>query len=152
MKRNTTFELLIDLHKRERDRAARIAAQARRDADAAGSTLQMLQGYRLDYDTKSPTRSVQPINTGKVKVHEKFTARLDTAIDEQDTISAQLADVSRTREQALSERQRRLKALETVAQRLEMAERLRQRRTEQKATDEFATQAFLRAKTRSRNT
>ena len=152
MKRNATFELLIDLHKRERDRAAKIAAQARRDADAAGSTLQMLQGYRLDYDTKSPTRSLQPINTTKVKVHEKFTARLDTAIGEQDTIREQLTDVSRVREHALNERQRRLKALETVALRRDMAERLRQRLREQKATDEFATQAYLRAKTRSTDT
>ncbi len=145
MKRETTLDLLIELERRERDRVAQVTAQARRESDAAGSTLQMLRGYRLDYDARSPKRGSQDFTTTKVQVHEHFVQRLDRAIDDQHALAGRLDAATQEREAQLLERQRRLKALETLSLRRETLARLAERRSDQRQTDEFAIQAFLRS-------
>lgn len=150
MSTKRTFALLIDLERRGRDGVASVAARARSDADAAGSTLQMLRGYRLDYDARSPKRDGHNFTTTAVRVHEAFTGKLDRAIVEQSRVADQLATVRAERERALAERQRRLKALETLQQRRETAARERAERAEQKLTDEFAQQSFHRNSPKAR--
>ncbi len=144
MTRRAALSFLIELQRRERDRAAGLAARARSDSETANSTLQMLQGYRRDYDTRSPKVARRAFSAVTVGVHERFTGKLDRAIGEQDRLSARLAEASAERETVLAQGQRRLKALETLHERRESALRLRKRRSEQIQTDEFATQVYLR--------
>ncbi len=151
MKRSPALNLLIELERRKRDGEAGVAARARRDADTAGSTLQMLQGYRLDYDTRSPKQGAEVFHTAKVRVHEAFTGKLDLAIDQQAQLAQQLAALRTQREQALAERQRRLKAFETIQARREAAAQQQAQRNDQRQTDEFAAQAYLRLQRRGRN-
>ena len=146
MSRNRTLDLLIELQRRDRDRHAGIAARSRRESDTAGSTLKMLEGYRSDYDQRAPKRGARPFDTGTVRVHEAFTAKLDRAIDDQDELSTRLGETAARHETELAEQQRRLKALETLAERRDKAARLRAQRVEQRQTDEFASQAHLRAR------
>ncbi len=151
MKRSPTLALLIELERRRRDSEAGVAARARREADTAGSTLQMLQGYRLDYDTRSPKQGSEVFHSAKVRVHEAFTGRLDLAIDQQAQLAQQLADLRTQRESALAERQRRLKAFETLQARREASAQQRAQRNDQRQTDEFAAQAYLRLQRKGRN-
>ena len=145
MKRTPTLDLLIDLERRERDRAATEAARTRRDTDAAASTLDMLVGYRADHHARTPKLGERPFTSAAVRVHEAFSGRLDQAIGEQGAMVDRLATAAAERDRALIERQRRLKALETLAQRRAEAAQRRAQRAEQRQTDEFAIQAFLRS-------
>lgn len=145
MSRSSQLELLIELQRRERDRVAALAARARSDANTAESTLQMLVGYRADHDTRSPKRATAAFTATTVRVHEAFTGKLDHAIGEQGAISDRLAEASAAQTNALAERQRRLKALETLAERRAVAARQKSERFEQNQTDEYAIQAYLRS-------
>ena len=150
MSKQRPLALLIELERRMRDGVAAVAARARHDADAAGSTLQMLRGYRLDYDTRSPKRGAATFTPTAVHVHEAFTGKLDRAIGEQGRLAERLAALRDERERALADRQRRLKALETLQQRRDDSARERVERAEQRQTDEFALQSYLRSKSKGR--
>ena len=150
MSRDRTLELLIELQRRERDRRAGLAARAQRESDTADSTLRMLRGYRADYDLRAPKRGARPFDSGSVRVHEAFTGKLDQAVSEQGILTDRLASVAAQREADLAEQQRRLKALETLVERRENAARLRAQRADQRQTDEFASQAHLRARIEAR--
>jgi flagellar FliJ protein len=84
-------------------------------------------------------------------VHEAFTGRLDLAIDQQAQLAEQLVELRTQREEALAQRQRRLKAFETLQARRETAAQQRAQRNDQRQTDEFATQAYLRQQRKGRN-
>ncbi|MCL4748369.1 MAG: hypothetical protein KJZ83_23595, partial [Burkholderiaceae bacterium] len=86
MTRRATLSFLIELQRRERDRVAGLAARARSESESASSTLQMLQGYRRDYDTRSPKVARRAFSAVAVDVHERFTAKLDHANVEQDRL------------------------------------------------------------------
>lgn len=145
MKRPPVLGLLIELQRRERDRVAGQAAQTQRDVDAAAGTLRMLNDYRNDYEARSPKAGRAPTDTVRVRVHEAFVAKLGRAIGEQDTLLDHLAQRNEAQRLALIERQRRLKALETLALRRETERRKRLESLEQKQTDEFAAQAYARS-------
>lgn len=144
-RRTDTLALLIDLERRQRDRAAGLAARARKDATTAQSTLKMLVDYRQDHHDRSPKRAATAFTSTTVRVHEAFTGKLDQAIGEQGSVTDRLNEASEEQARALTERQRRLKALETLAERRALAARQRLQRNEQRQTDEFAIQAFLRS-------
>ncbi len=146
MTRQTAMSLLIDLRRRERDRVAGIAAQAQRDVDAAASTLKMLGDYRNDYESRSPKAARNPTDTLRVRVHEAFVDKLGRAIGEQDSLLDHLNQRREQQRLALLERQRGLKALETLVSRRESEQLRRQESYEQKQTDEFAAQAYFRTR------
>ena len=145
MKARSTLSLLIEMQRRERDRVAGLAAQAQRDVDAAAGTLRMLNEYRNDYEARSPKAHRAPTDTLRVQVHEAFVGKLGRAIGEQDTLLEHLSQRNDAQRLALVERQRRVKALETLDERREAARRKRLDALEQKQTDEFAAQAHARA-------
>ena len=145
MKRQPVLGLLIELRRRERDRVAGQAAQSQRDVDAAAGTLRMLNEYRHDYEARSPKAGRASTDTLRVRVHEAFVGKLGRAIGEQDTLLDHLAQRNDAQRLALVERQRRLKALETLALRRETERRKRLESLEQIQTDEFAAQVHARA-------
>jgi len=144
VKRQPVLGLLIDLQRRERDRVAGVAAQAQRDVDAAEGTLRMLNDYRNDYEARSPKAGHAATDTLRVRVHEAFVSKLGRAIGEQDTLIEHLSQRSEVQRLALVERQRKVKALETLAMRRDAERRKRLDSLEQKQTDEFAAQAHAR--------
>jgi flagellar export protein FliJ len=146
MKRPSAIEMLIEMRRRERDRVAGICAQAQRDVDAATGTLRMLTQYRSDYENRAPKNGQSATDTLRVQVHERFVDKLGLAIGEQDNLVGNLNERSEQQQRALSDRQRRLKAMETLALRRETERLKRLESLEQKQTDEFATQAYARAR------
>jgi flagellar FliJ protein len=148
MSARASLSLLIELRRRERDRVAGVAAQARREADNATATLRMLEGYLREYRQRAPKALLQPTEASSVRIHEHFVGKLDTAIDDQTQRAKALCEREIAQRAALSEEQRRLKALEVLEQRRESARRRRLEVAEQKQTDEFAAQAFARGRPR----
>jgi flagellar FliJ protein len=138
------LRLLIERAAGLRDEAARVAASSRRDADGADRTLRTLKDYREESLGRGPIRGGRPMGVEHLRAAVRFDSRLVEAITQQ-----HLQWVDRTRDAAtrvaeLAERQRRLKALETLALRRETAARARDAKREQRGTDEHALQLARR--------
>lgn len=142
MVRKHLLEMLIQHSKLARDRAASQAAGARRLSQHAETTLQTLQGYRRDYDLKSPKQRRTPIEPALVKRHEAFVGTLELALDEQTAQQGRLAHTTAEKTADLSARQRRLKAFETLLQRQVHRDRTRAARLDQATTDEQASRGM----------
>jgi flagellar FliJ protein len=140
------LRLLIEQALERRDDAAGRAAEARRDRDSAAATLRTLTGYREESLGRAPVRAGVPVGIAQLSTATHFDAKLVAAIRQQHGQHAQREADARTREATLHERQRRLKALETLqARRAEQASRTAARR-EQHALDEYATQLSARGR------
>lgn len=132
------LRLLIERAAGLRDDAARTAAAAHRERDGADRTLRTLKDYREESLGRGPTRGGQPMGVEQLRAAGRFDARLVEAITQQHLQWVERAREAGARDAELVERQRRLKALETLAQRREKAARARESKREQRGTDENA--------------
>jgi flagellar FliJ protein len=138
------LRLLIGQALQRRDDAAADAAGARRARDAAADTLGTLTGYRDASLARGPVRSGAPVGVAQLTTAAAFDARMIAAIRQQHRTHAERDLEAAARDAALLERQRRLKALETLERnRARSAVRIESRR-EQRALDEFATNLVAR--------
>lgn len=142
MKRRT-LQQLIEQARRVRDDAALRVAGAHRDADGAQRTLETLSTY-LDEHLLGAARRVQ-VDPAVLRLRERFTRKLDVAIDEQTRVRDALHDAMDRRREELVGRQRKLLAFETLQARRDSARSRRRERAEQRATDELAAQALTRS-------
>jgi flagellar export protein FliJ len=133
------LRLLIDRATGQRDDAAVHAAEARRAHDGANATLRTLTDYRDESLTRGPVRAGVVVGMAQLASATRFDARLVAAIHQQYREAAERREAARLRDLELIERQRQLKALQTLELRTaQQAQKLEARR-EQHAIDEFAT-------------
>jgi flagellar FliJ protein len=135
MKR-TPLEHLTERARQARDDAAGTAAGAHRAVDDARRTLELLTNYLDDHLQRG--RSPAPTGIAQLRVREHFTRKLDQAIDAQERQRSELQKIAELKQHQLAERQRRLLAFETLAERREVIKRLARERREQRHTDEIA--------------
>ena len=140
----TLMQRLIAQARARRDSAATRAADARRERDAAATTLATLTGYREESLQRGPVRADRAFGIEQLRTGVQFDARLVAAIRQQHAQHADRQADAATRTTELVASQRRLEALETLAQRREQARRRRQSRREQRLLDEFATNLAAR--------
>jgi flagellar FliJ protein len=142
---NTSLmRLLIDQALARRDDAATRATAARRDRDAAATTLATLTGYREESLQRGPVRAGQALGVEQLRTAVQFDARLIAAIRQQHGQHAARQADAAARDTDLVESQRRLKALETLAQRRAQARHRVEARREQRMLDEYATNLSAR--------
>jgi flagellar export protein FliJ len=141
------LRLLIDRATGQRDDAAVQAAEARRAHDGAAATLRTLTDYRDESLTRGPVRPGVVVGVAQLTSATRFDARLVAAIHQQYREAAERRETARLRDQELLERQRRLKALQTLEQRTEQQAQKLAARREQLAIDEFATGRAARRRT-----
>lgn len=140
------LKLLIEQACERRDEAASRAAEARRERDAAAATLRTLTDYREESLTRAPLRAGTAVGIAQLATATHFDARLVAAIHEQYGRHAQRDADASARDETLRERQRRLKALQTLQERrAREAERSAAQR-EQRALDEYANQLSARGR------
>jgi flagellar FliJ protein len=138
------LKLLIEQARERRDDAAGSAASARRERDAAAATLRTLTDYREESLARAPVRAGGAVGIAQLSTATHFDARLVAAIHQQYGQHAQRAADAQARDASLRDRQRRLKALQTLEERrAQQAARVAARR-EQRALDEYATQLSAR--------
>jgi flagellar export protein FliJ len=138
------LRMLIDRAQAHRDEAAGEAAGARRERDAAAATLRTLTDYREESLGRAPVRAGLAVGVDQLRTAVQFDARLVAAIHQQFQQHARTQADAAAQDAALADRQRRLKALETLAlRRAQAASRLESRR-EQHALDEHATHLAAR--------
>jgi flagellar export protein FliJ len=145
MTRRNALALLIELRRRDRDRVAAVAAQAQREARNAAGTLNMLDGYRQDYLTRTPKASTQTTDSGSIQIHDAFVGKLGEAIEDQTSRLRLLSEREAAQRAALVEQERRLRALETLNKQRELQRQRRREALDQKMNDEFAALAHRRA-------
>jgi flagellar FliJ protein len=141
------LKLLIEQALERRDDAAGRAADARRQRDAAAATLRTLTDYREESLARAPVRAGAEVGIAQLASATHFDSKLVAAIRQQYGQHAQRDADASAREAALRDRQRRLKALQTLEERrARQASRLAARR-EQHALDDYSNQ--LSARTRA---
>lgn len=138
MIRKHLLDKLIERSREARDQAASEAASAQRTHKSAQSTLAMLGQYRRDYDLRAPKNQQAPTDAQRVVCHEAFVGQLERAHTDQTARTKVTAGVVAERDAVLVERQRRLKAFETLLSRREQAQALRRNRLDQSINDEHA--------------
>lgn len=138
------LKVLIEQALERRDDAATVAARARRDRDAAAATLRTLTDYREESLTRGPVREGAPVGVAQLRAAVQFDARLVAAIHQQYRQHVQRRDESVARDADLLERQRRLKALQTLEERRERQATKVAARREQRVLDEYATNLAAR--------
>lgn len=141
MKRRT-LQQVIEQARRVRDDAAVRVAGASREADRAQNTLETLASYR-DEHLQGPLRRPQFVPT-VLRLHERFTRKLDQAIGEQTLVRDATHVAIDHRRAELVDRQQRLLAFETLQARRDSAHARRRKRAEQRHDDEIAAQTFRR--------
>jgi flagellar FliJ protein len=138
------LQLLIDRARAQRDDAAGAAAGARRVRDAAASTLATLTDYREESLARAPVRAGRAVGVDQLRTAQLFDGRLIEAIRQQFQQHSRSQADADAGDATLHETQRRLKALETLAQRRALAADRVATRREQLALDEYATNLAAR--------
>jgi flagellar export protein FliJ len=138
------LKLLIEMALERRDDAATRAAGARRERDAAAATLRTLTDYREESLSRAPVRGGGAVGVAQLATATHFDAKLVAAIHQQYGQHAQRAADAEARDASLRDRQRRLKALQTLEERRAQQSARTAARREQRALDEFATQLSAR--------
>lgn len=129
---------LIEQARRVRDDAAQHAADASRDVGRAQHTLDTLSEYLREHFHRSRARD--QVELPLLGIRERFTRKLDLAIDEQTRQRDDLQETAAQRHEQLIARQRRLLAFEALLARREAAQQAKRARAEQRNTDEIAAQ------------
>lgn len=143
-----TLQQLIELARRARDDAAQRVAGAHREVDRARETLDTLQAYRDEQWRSAAQRS--QIDPALLRIRDGFGQKLNGAISDQNATCDTLHAALGQQRNALIEEQRRLLAWETVQARRNAAQAHRQRRADQRDTDEHAAQVMQRRRTGGR--
>ena len=143
MSKNRALQMLSEQARRARDDAAGATAGARREAERAQQTLDMLSNYLGEHLRRGSTRA--SFDPALLQVRDRFTRKLDAAIGEQSLERDKLEHAAEAQRRELIARQQRLLAFETLGARRAAAQRAAQHRADQRQTDELAAQASRRA-------
>ncbi|HEY0878399.1 MAG TPA: flagellar FliJ family protein [Zeimonas sp.] len=141
MKRRA-LNTLIEQAQRVRDDAALRVAGAHREAEAAQRTLDTLSSYRDEQMRNAAQRTETGV--ALLLVRERFSRKLDGAIDEQTRVRNGMQDAIERHRAELVERQQRLLAFRTLQARREALDARRRERIAQRETDEIAARSATR--------
>jgi flagellar FliJ protein len=144
VKRAQRLDLFRDgLESARMDCELRLAA-ADRGARAARARLEELERYRQEYLRGLPGRAASGMQGQSLRDYQAFIARLGEAIRQQAQLVAR-CDVEREFERTRwQEAATQAKAVETVVDRWNAEDRIRDGRAEQRESDEFARDIAIR--------
>ncbi len=136
--------LAIELATRKRDELAKAAARVEKTLQFAHGQMQQLEGYAAETDA----RWVQPGNEARsaelMRHHYQFMERLQHAIGLQSGVMGQTQQQVAAAKQLLLQAEYRLAGLNQVLKARQTAVVLKERRSEQRQTDEFAAMLYAR--------
>lgn len=108
----------------------------------AKNQLQMLEQYRAEYAERLREASIQGLTPLALRNYQDFLARIDQAIDQQ-RISVRASERETANGQANWQAQnKQLKAIDTLSQRHDARQRIREGKKEQKLQDEFSSRKY----------
>lgn len=134
-----SLELAIELATRQRDAQARKHAQAIRNLEFARNQMAQLEGYAGETDARWVGGSLHQISPEMVHHHYQFRARLQSAVDLQVGVIANMQAQVEQAHGLLLQAEYKLAGLRQVLGSRRATLQHQQQRREQRATDEFAS-------------
>ncbi|WP_113908314.1 flagellar export protein FliJ [Aliidiomarina celeris] len=143
MKANA-LTLVLELEQKREDEAAREFGQAKSQLSMQQRRLDGLVQYRQDYLQQANDRARQGMGSTSFGQYHAFVGKLDDGISQQQAqLQRVIEHVERLRQNWLSQQQRRKAVQHLLEKQHQQAEKLKSRQ-EQRTSDEFAMQGFLR--------
>ncbi len=142
--KDNALKMVLELEQKREDDCAREFGQSRSQLTMQERRLEGLTAYRTDYLQQANDKAQQGMGSASFGRYHAFVGKLDVGITQQhENLKRMQARVEEFRLAWLAQQQRR-KAIEHLLQkRADEAERVRNRQ-EQRTSDEFAMQGFLR--------
>ncbi|MDP3714821.1 MAG: flagellar export protein FliJ [Burkholderiales bacterium] len=135
---------ILDLAEKEAEKSAARLGTLNLQKQKVESKLNLLLHYREDYLARFRSgMQDNPIGDGWRNFHD-FMDKLDAAITQQQAIVGHAQDMMLKGQAEFRDRQRRVKAFDTLAGRHRETESLRDSRAEQRALDELAAAVSAR--------
>lgn len=133
---------LLDLMQERTDEATRQLGKLIAAEQSARSRLQLLEQYRDEYAQKMRDAIAAGITQMMLRNYQDFLARIEEAVEQQAQAVANSERNTAAGQEHWKHQNKRLKAIDTLAQRHDERERQRENKQEQKLLDEFTTRRF----------
>ena len=140
-----SLQPLLDIMQERSDEATRRLGQLIAAEQNQKSRLGMLEGYRAEYAKKLKIAIETGITPLVLQNYRDFLARIDEAIEQQVRMVNQSETDTRRGQDEWRQQNRQLKALDTLSQRHDQRELMRENKQDQKIQDEFSTRKYSRA-------
>ena len=136
------MQSLLDLSQVHMDDAARKLGQLLASEEEVGKTLALLEQYREEYEARFRQAARNGLSRDEWRNYQTFLGRLDEAIAQQRA----LVEASRQRtadgQKEWLDKRNRVKAFDTLSQRHRANEEQAEAKSEQRAQDEHAANAY----------
>lgn len=133
-----SLQPLLELMQERADEATRHLGRLIAAEQNAKSRLELLEQYREEYNQRFRESQQGGLTPLAWRNFQDFMARIDVAIEQQKQIVTNAARDTATGQTHWQEQNKRLKAIDTLSERHQCAERLREGKRDQKQQDEFA--------------
>jgi flagellar FliJ protein len=134
----SALKTLIELATTEVDEAAKRLGGAIRAGEAAQEKLDMLKDYRQDYATRYQATMAQGVTAAAYRNFQQFMDKLDAAIKGQQGVVFDAERRIGIERSAWQAGERKRMSYNTLVNRADKAEALRESKRDQKQTDELA--------------
>ncbi|MCC5854631.1 MAG: flagellar export protein FliJ [Idiomarina sp.] len=139
-----SLRMVLDLEQRREDEAAREFGRVRHQFSLQERRLSGLETYRSEYLTQANQRATVGMGSVSFGHYHAFVGKLDVGISQQREALYRLEKELEEVRQHWLHRQQRRKAIEFLLEQREQEIDKVRRRQEQRNSDEFAMQGFLR--------
>jgi len=137
-----SLQPLLEIMQTRADEATRKLGQLIANERSAKSRLQLIEQYREEYDKRFREAAEQGLLPQALRNYQDFLARIDEAIAQQRLVVIDSEHGTAAGQTRWQEQNKRLKAIDTLADRHDARERYRENKLEQKQHDEFTTRKF----------
>lgn len=134
-----TLQPLLEIMQERADEATRKLGQLIAAEQSAKSRLELLEQYREEYNQRFRDSQQNGLTPLAWRNFQDFMARIDLAIEQQRQIVSNSNRDTVVGQTHWQEQNKRLKAIDTLSDRHQIAERLREGKQEQKQQDEYAS-------------
>lgn len=140
----SSLHVLIELTQQQMDSVAKKLGLLNTHLQTAEKKLELLTQYHSSYRIHLQNTMKQGVDHTKLYNFNTFMQKLDNAVNEQTKNVDQAKKNRDTVRDEFFSHQRKLKSFETLLQRQQQTETLRQTKIEQKLMDEFASNSYIR--------
>lgn len=137
-----SLQPLLDIMQTRSDEATRRLGQLIAAEQSAKSRLQMLEDYRTEYADRLREASKQGLTPLALLNYQDFLGRIDEAIGQQAAVVRNSEQCTVAGKEHWQSQHKQLKAIDTLSQRHDARERVREGKQEQKVQDEFSSRKY----------
>lgn len=135
------LKVVQDLAQQQSDRAAVALGMLNADVAKARAKLDMLIGYRDEYRERFRNSVNQDVHCAGWLNFQQFLSKLDEAIEHQRSAVLACQEAAHRGQREWQSKQTQVKAYATLAERHALAQADRQKRLDQRITDEYAARS-----------